>query len=139
MVTVAVLLGGCGSTPGANDSSVVSEELAAHCGQVCPQQLPIGNDPGGHGFGVENDADEVPSLLGPEQAWVCRYDPIEAGPGGNGGTAFEWVRAARARELDESTIPRLETALNHVRPFKDERVCTAGPRAAVDDRLQPQR
>jgi hypothetical protein len=130
VLTIATLVGGCGSTRVAAEPTVHASEMDAHDGEACPRQLPIGEDPSGHGFGMEDEADELPSLLAPEQAWVCRYDAVEAGHTANGGTTFEWVRGARVRDVDESTIRHLESALGRLGLFGGERTCTAdlGPR-----------
>jgi hypothetical protein len=110
--------------------AVQPDELAAHDGEVCPRYLPGGDDPGGHGFGVEAAAVEMPSLLTPEMAWTCRYDPVEAGPAPGGGTMFKWVRRGQARSLDRPTVRELEKALDHLSLLEGERACTAdlGPR-----------
>jgi hypothetical protein len=124
---VALTVTGCQSTrstPAARAPSVQPDELAAHDGEVCPQRLPIGEDPGGHGFGVEGEAGERPSLLTPEEAWACRYDPVDAGRSPGGGTVFEWVRRGEVRALHESVIPGLEAALDGLGLFGGERACT---------------
>lgn len=112
-------------TPTAPRPSVQPDEVAAHGGEFCPKLLPIGDDPTGHGFGVEEAADRLPSLLTPEMAWTCRYDPIDARPAPGGGTTYEWVRQGKARSLDAPAIDELKEALGHLTLLKGERACPA--------------
>lgn len=61
----ALALTGCelpwSSTPTADSPEVRTGELDAADGRPCPQELPIGDDPGGHGFGVEAAAEKLPT------------------------------------------------------------------------------
>lgn len=135
LLTVVVLLGGCGAArvtgaPTASTESGAAHEVTTRVGQFCPDRLPVGEDPGGHGFGVQRDATATPTLPALEQAWVCRYDPVDVGVTPEGGAVFEWRLGAPARALDESLLPRVATALAGIRPFPGGRGCTddLGPR-----------
>jgi hypothetical protein len=130
---VGTLAGGCGSTPVADAPTVHAGELAAHGGHVCPRQLPDGRDRGGRGSGSEQDADVLPSLLTPESAWICRYEPVDRPRTADGRFPYEWVRARHVRRVDPSTVRRLTTTLHHLGLFDGDRACTAdlGPRWAV--------
>lgn len=133
-IAAAIVLttAGCGE---ASEDPVAADtdEASSHSGEVCPEQLPIGDDPGGHGFGVEEDAEEAPSLQAPEEAWTCRYDAVDAGQVPDVGTTFEWVRAGEAEPVPESKIADLTAALDGLAPFDGDRACTAdlGPRWMV--------
>lgn len=102
---------GCGVDV-APPQTVLVDEVAAHDGQVCPRQLPAGEDPHGRGFGTNDSATAKPSLLNPESAWVCRYLPVQAGPGPDGdGARFVWQREGEPKPLSRA---RLATAVAHL-------------------------
>jgi hypothetical protein len=99
-------------------------------GEVCPGVLPLA-PAATHGFGTDTPAESAPSLAEPESAWVCRYDPAEAGPGpGGNGTTFKWMRQGRERLVDKQDLPVLAHYLAELRPPAGDTVCTAdlGPR-----------
>lgn len=125
--------GGTGSETAKEPSATNTDEASSHLPEICPERLPIGDDPGGHGFGVDEWADESPSLLPPEEAWTCRYDPVDAGQVPDVGTTYEWVRAGEADPVPESKLPDLTDALENLAPFEGEFACTAdlGPRWMV--------
>lgn len=133
VVTVVMVVAGCGSVGVASGPPQPVDELAAHDGKVCPSTLPIGNDPSGYGFGEEADAKATPTFLVPQEAWVCRYASIDAGQTSSGGMRMEWSLAAPARALDAPAVTRLRTALVGLRPFPAERGCNSdlGPRWMV--------
>ena len=125
--------GTLGSASTAEDPVVHADEAASHAGEVCPPRLPIGEDPGGHGFGTESAAQELPSLLAPETAWVCRYDTMTAGRAPGGGARYSWDRTEPARLLDAATTEELADALDDLTLLEGEQACTAdlGPRWMV--------
>lgn len=131
-MATALVAGGCG-TPTAAGPSVHAGEAASHTGEVCPPRLPIGEDPGEHGFGTESAAQELPSLLAPETAWVCRYDTVTAGRAPDGGARYSWDRTEPARLLDAATTKELSDALDDLTLLEGEQACTAdlGPRWMV--------
>jgi hypothetical protein len=131
-LVVVLALAGCGDdvAPVAPPQSRLVDEMAAHHGQVCPDQLPRGEDPDGYGFGTGEPADERPSLLTPDAAWVCRYDP-RAGPGPNGdGSTIRWQRGSKPQPVDSTRLAALTEHLDELKPATASRVCTndLGPR-----------
>src|SRR5688500_18712558 len=74
VATTALVLTACGvpwsSTSIANTPEVRPSELTDAGDRPCPRELPTGDDPSGHGFGTEEPADERPTLLEPQEAWV---------------------------------------------------------------------
>lgn len=133
VLAVAVALVGCGSdsSPEATEPTTPPSVDAA---TVCPAELPLGDDPDGHGFGTREEADERPSLPTPERAWVCRYDAVDAGESPDGGASFDWVRQGSAEPVAEPAVEELAATLDLVAPFEvADRVCPAdlGPRWLV--------
>jgi hypothetical protein len=122
---LAVLaLAGCGDDVARPRSGLV-DELAAHSGQACPDQLPLGEDPDGYGFGTGEPADERPSLLTPDEAWVCRYDPTRIGSGPDGdGSTFRWQRDGMPQPVDSPHLAALTKHLDELKPADDARLCT---------------
>lgn len=92
------------------------DEVAAHDGKVCPTVLPRTEQ--NHGFGTELPAAAAPTLLAPEAAWVCRYDPRDTPTDASAdGATFEWVRAGGPVDLDATLLPELARQLTYlVRP-----------------------
>jgi hypothetical protein len=135
----AVLLGlaGCAfpwSGPSTADTPEVRpSELEAADGRPCPEELPIGGDPSGHGFGVGEAADELPSLLEPQEAWVCQYDSYDAGSTGNGGTVLGWRRNGDPVPVPTDDLPDLQESLDDLALVDRSRDCPAdlGPRWMV--------
>jgi hypothetical protein len=127
VVPVALLVAGCGLLPTqrADEPTVQAGEAADHEDRSCPAELPIGDDPDGYGFGVEDEADELPSLLSPERAWVCRYDL--------GARAPTWKLGGEARELAPSRLDDLTDALDDLTTLPHEYGCDGdlGPRWLV--------
>lgn len=128
--TVLVVLSGCGENrePG---RAAEADELTSHDGAPCPEQLPLGEDPSGHGFGPGEPADAAPSLPAPDKAWVCRYTATETGPGAGGnGVAMRWERDAPPQPVEAALLAALSEPLAGLRPADATRVCTSdlGPR-----------
>ena len=99
-------------------SSTGVDEVAAHHGQACPKRLVRG--------GEVDEAEAAPSMPGFDAAWICVYQPTEAGPGpGGDGTSWVWVREGRAREVRAAHLPGLERSLGELVPAKGDRLCTA--------------
>lgn len=138
-ITAAALLA-VGVLPGCADSESSSraadrpsgasvDEIAAHDGQVCPKRLPQGKD-GDYGFGTAEPAESAPLLPAPEEAWVCQYNPTEAGPGPDGdGTTVGWVRTGEVRSVHSTELPALERGLTELAPVEGD--------LARDDDLGP--
>src|SRR6478672_11550678 len=108
LATAVLILTGCdlawSSTPTANTPEVRSSELTDAGGQPCPQQLPSGDDPSGHGYGTAEGADELPTLLEPQAAWVCQYNTFGAGTPPSGGTTHGWSRAGRPEPVPAADL-----------------------------------
>ena len=121
------------SPPSSDDPRVRPSELSVAGGRPCPEELPVSDDPSGHGFGTEEVADELPTLLEPQEAWACRYRPVDAGSLPDGGTTSGWRRAGRPEPVTTADLPRLQAALDGLAPAERGRVCTAdlGPRWMV--------
>lgn len=130
-------LAGCGTvgpnTPSAEDPTVRPDELADADGQPCPEELPIGEDPAGHGFGVERLADQLPSLLEPQEAWVCTYDSFDKDTTSSGGAVLGWRLAGSPEPLAADKLPALRAALDELAIPDPDQACTAdlGPRYMV--------
>jgi hypothetical protein len=111
LAAAAVLLTGCTlpwfGTPVADSPVVRPGELAEAGNRPCPQRLPVGEDPSGHGFGTGETADERPALLEPQKAWVCQYDAQER----------HHLTARRARSAVSPTAAR-EFSLRSVRALE---------------------
>jgi hypothetical protein len=120
----------CGCDDNASPPSDLADELAEHDGRVCPGRLPLGADTSGHGFGVDEPADETPTLPRPRAAWVCKYEPRDVARTSNGGTVVEWVRAGRPAEVKADRLPELADAFDEFSLLPEEQGCTAelGPR-----------
>lgn len=138
-VALASVLAGCGeSSPDAEraapESGGTTPSATIDPSTVCPPKLARGEDPGGHGFGAQENAQSPPTLPVPRQAWTCRYDPVDSAQTPDGGAEFAWVRHGPATEVAESELGALTRALGQVTPFADaNRACTAdlGPRWMV--------
>lgn len=131
VVSAALSLAGCTAT--ADSAQVHATEFEDAGGQPCPEELPVGDDPSGHGFGVQESADEIPNLLAPQEAWVCQYNPVDAGSTANGGTISKWERSGEPAPVAAGDIDRLQAALGDLAPADPNRGCTAdlGPRGLV--------
>lgn len=130
-VLVGGLVSGCGDVgSGRAQPPERPDEVGRHQGEVCPPRLAQQEDPG-HGFGTDDRAEESPSLVPPESAWVCQYDPVDAGPGpGGDGMTLEWELVDPAREVPEADLGTFERHLAQLEPADAARACTAdlGPR-----------
>ncbi|KQW43104.1 hypothetical protein ASC77_22735 [Nocardioides sp. Root1257] len=141
VATLTAVLAGCGgSSSDAKDPAADSGRSTASAAPtvdpatVCPPKLARGDDPDGHGFGAQEDAQEQPTLPAPERAWTCRYDPVDSAQTQGGGTELAWVLHGRAAAVAAPELSALDDALQQVVPFADgSRVCTAdlGPRWMV--------
>lgn len=135
--TAVLAVSGCGlpwaGAPTANDPEVRPSELAEAGGRPCPKQLPLGDDPSGHGFGTDELADELPTLLEPQKAWVCRYDTVDAGTTRGGGAVFEWRRTGQPQPVAAADLPDVQSTLDDLALADSSRSCTAdlGPRWMV--------
>jgi hypothetical protein len=136
VLVAAPLLVGCdvpwSGTATANDPDVQSEELTEAAGQPCPSTLPIGDDPSGHGFGTEEVADEVPTLLTPQEAWVCQYNAFDVDTTSDDGAIYGWRRTGHAEPVVVD-LAELHDALDGLAPAEPSRACDAdlGPRWMV--------
>lgn len=120
-------------TTTANKPEVHASELTDVGGLPCPQELPVGDDPSGHGFGTEEPAKELPTLLEPEVAWVCQYNTFDVGATPGGGTTYGWRRAGQPKPVPAGDLPDLSAALNGLAPADRSGGCDAdlGPRWMV--------
>lgn len=101
------------------------EEFAAHGGQLCPDQLPIGNDPGGHGFGVGEHAEAPPVFPDFDSAWVCEYRPLDDGRSSDGnGMRVRWERFGTINRVPDSHLPLLTRALHEITVPPPSQGCT---------------
>lgn len=136
IVTLMVALGGCSSADSpsrAQEEPVTKpvDDLTDRDGKVCPEELPQGEDPRGHGFGSEEPAAAAPTLPPIEAAWICQYDPTEDGPAADGnGVHLAWVLDGDVRRVPPPQLPRLTKLLTRLQPAAADRMCTAdlGPR-----------
>jgi hypothetical protein len=137
LAAAVLALTGCelpwASTPAADNPEVRPSELTDADGQPCPKKLPIGEDPSGHGFGTEEVADELPTLLEPKKAWVCQYNTFDVGTTPNGGTTYGWRRAGQPEHVAAADLPDLQDALDDLVPADRSGGCAAdlGPRWMV--------
>lgn len=135
--TAGLLLAGCdlpwSGTPTAKDPAVRPSELTDAAGRPCPQELPIGDDPTGHGFGTTEVADKRPTLLAAQEAWVCQYNTVDVGASPNGGAVYGWRRAGRPEPVNAAYLPDLRDALDVLAPADRSGGCNAdlGPRWMV--------
>ena len=133
----ALVLAGCGSTPPGDGRTgaptVQPEQLTEAGGEACPAELPMGDDPSGHGFGVERPAEQLPDLLDPQEAWVCRYETYDRGPTANGGMVYGWRQTGEPAPVASDDLPDLRSALDALRLPAPDQACTAdlGPRWMV--------
>jgi hypothetical protein len=137
LATAVAILAGCGApwsgTETANNPTVRTDELAVASGRPCPEDLLIGDDPSGHGFGTEEPANEIPALLSPQEAWLCQYNTVEKGTTSSGGAVYGWRRAAQPDTVDADDLPGLEAALDDLAPADRSGACNddLGPRWMV--------
>lgn len=137
LAAVVLVVAGCGQPwspgPTADKPEVHASELADAGGQPCPQQLPIGDDPSGHGFGTNDVADELPTLLEPQAAWVCQFNTVDVGTTPSGGTTYGWRRAGQPEPVAAAALRDLDAALDDLGPADRNRGCNAdlGPRWMV--------
>ncbi|MGP7960939.1 hypothetical protein ACTVCO_09040 [Sanguibacter sp. A247] len=131
-------LAGCASPsaapPRAAPSAAHQDELRAADGRPCPAELPLGEDPGGYGFGIERGATERPRVQEPQSAWVCRYEQTTLQAPDVGHAPFAWILTDGPTELEAEHLGPLTSALNDLAPFASDDVsCTAdlGPRWMV--------
>lgn len=125
----ALAVAGCGEVV-AEPQTVLTDEMAGHDGQVCPRKLPAGEDPAGYGFGIQEPADKKPSLLTPDAGWVCRFEPVRAGSGPEGGgTKFVWQRKEDPVALTPAQLAAATEYLAELQPQRQD-ACPAnlGPR-----------
>lgn len=141
VAAIAVVLGATGlagcadSDPGerATDTSSTAgaDEASPQGGEVCPERLPQGEDPGS-GLGTEQPADAAPELPTPESAWTCQYQPVDSGPGPDGrGSALVWEREGEARTVTSTTLPDIARDVSRLAPPDTaNQMCTMdlGPR-----------
>ncbi len=131
LATAALVLTGCdlpwSSTPTANQPEIRPSELTDAGGRPCAQELPIGDDPSGDGLGTREVADERPSLLEPQEAWVCQYNSFDVG------TTASGDRAGQPEPVPAADLPDLQAALDDLAPADDGGDCTTdlGPRWMV--------
>jgi hypothetical protein len=127
LVLLALLSGCDDEEPTVSD---LADELAEHDGRMCPERLPVGEDASGHGFGVDEPADETPTLPTPQAAWVCKYEPRDAARTSNGGETYEWVRVGPPADVARELLSSIAESLDDLSLLPDDRVCTAdlGPR-----------
>ena len=119
----------CAAGVAAPQSTLV-DEMALHHGGVCPGQLPTGEDPDGYGFGTHEAARRKPSLLAPESAWVCRYNPVPEGSGPHGaGSRFLWRLDGAPKPVAPERLTAFASSLSELEPQGND-ACTAdlGPR-----------
>ena len=121
------------STPTADSPDVRPSELADSGGRPCPKQLPIGEDPSGHGFGIYQVADELPTLLEPQEAWVCQYNTFDLETTASGGVIHGWRRAGQPEPVATADLPDLQEALDDLAPADRSGGChdDLGPRWMV--------
>lgn len=113
MATTTLVVTGCGlsrSGDTVTDSPTINAgEFHAASELPCPEELPLGDDPSGHGFGVE------------------------AGRTATGGTFFEWVLAKKPAAVDPGGLAALQIALDNLSLPDQALACTddLGPRWMV--------
>lgn len=142
-VTVGVLclsaltLTACGVTsPGEGDvgaPTVQPEQLSKAGGEPCPDELPVGEDPSGHGFGVDHAAEQLPHLLDPQESWVCGYETYDRDSTSDGGLVYGWRRMGEPQPVAPADLPALRSALDGLSLVRPDQACTAdlGPRWLV--------
>lgn len=137
LATAVLVLAGCdllwSGTPTANDPVVRPSELTDADGRPCPLELPIGDDPSGHGFGAMEVAGEGPTLLVAIEAWVCQYNTFDVGATADGGAIYGWRRAGRPERVAAADLTDLRDALDDLAPADRSDGCNAdlGPRWMV--------
>jgi hypothetical protein len=123
-VVAAAALVGC-STPVAPPQSDLVDEISAHHGRVCPVRLPPTEDPNDHNLGTVEHADARPSLLEPEQAWICRYDSTDLSERPHSRVrATYWKRHGGPHRVDHDRLGKLTGYLDRLRPAGDQ-ACTS--------------
>ena len=129
LAAAVAVVSGCGlpwsRTTTAKKPEVHASELTDVGGVPCPQELPIGDDPSGHGFGTREVAEERPTLLEPQVAWVCRYNAFDVATTPGAGTIYGWRRAGQPETVPAGDLPDLQAALNDLAPPDRRRGCDA--------------
>ncbi|WP_131105794.1 hypothetical protein [Ornithinimicrobium sufpigmenti] len=132
----ALALTACGATSPAADvdtPTVQPEQLSEAGGEPCPDELPIGDDPSRHGFGVEHAAEQLPHLLDPQEARVCGYETYDRDTTSNGGLVYGWRLMGKPQPVAPDDLPALRSALDGLSLLSPDQACTAdlGPRWLV--------
>jgi hypothetical protein len=132
VAATVLVLTACG-TSNANTPEVRPAELTDAGDRPCPRELPTGDDPSGHGFGTDDPADELPTLLEPQEAWVCQYNTFDAGTTPSGGTTYGWRLNGQPEPVAAADMPSLQAALDDLAPADRSGGCTddLGPRWMV--------
>ena len=136
LVSAVLALTGCdlpwSSTPVADTPELRTSELTDADGRPCPTKLPTGEDPSGHGFGTEEAAEELPSLLEPQEAWVCQYDSFDVGTT-DAGAVYGWRLQGQPQPVAADNLTDLQDALDDLTPADHSGGCSAdlGPRWLV--------
>ncbi|WP_151523957.1 hypothetical protein [Serinicoccus kebangsaanensis] len=134
-VAAALAVTGCGQlwAGTADPPTVRPGELTAADGDPCPAELPTGEDPSGHGFGATSPAEQLPHLLEPEEAWLCRYDFFDRDSDNTNGTVLGWRHSGEPRPVAPEDLPALEAALDDLTLPNPQQGCNAdlGPRWMV--------
>ena len=118
-----VALAGCGDEVSVSQQEgSTSEELGAHGGEVCPEELPRTSED--HGLGASEPAESSPALAPPDAAWVCRFNPVDVDPGPNGGgPMFSWVRDGEARTVESSVLEQIARHVDDLEPADERSGC----------------
>lgn len=128
LATALLAVAGCDrsgtGTPAADHPDLRPSELSDADGRPCPKQLPMGEDSSVHGFGTEEVADELPTLLQPKGAWVCQYDTFDAGTTTGGGFVFGWRRVGEPQRIAAADLAGLQRALDNLALADPSGACT---------------
>lgn len=122
------------------DDAPASEETTAPAPRVrptqsintsaapCPKELP--RDEMGEGFETFDPAREAPSLLTPEDAWVCGYSSLDPDRDVEDTGEAAWKHVGEVQHVRAADLPKLRDAFTELRPTERDRVCTLdlGPR-----------
>jgi hypothetical protein len=116
------------SAPTAKPPVIRPDELSEADGKPCPRMLPDGDD-----LGTDEPANESPSLLEAQKAWVCEYNSFDAATTSTGGTNFGWRRSGRPKPVPAGALTDLQDSLDHLEPADRSDGCNddLGPRWLV--------
>jgi hypothetical protein len=134
-VTIALVTSLCACSnqvePTAKPSGLEPGQYQASGGKVCAANQPLADV--SDGFGTDEPARVKPAFPRPHRAWICRYQARIGKPGADKhGRYVHWHFQGAPTEVARSELPRLQTSLDELHPWRSPR---DGPTAPTSSDL----